>query len=103
MTFSFQYNKKVRSYYSANQDLSQEFTMKSTITSKFQTTIPKAIREGLKLSIHDTLDWELKNGKVTLKPTQCNFLLHKNTLHVGEGCISEDISEAKMRRAEKYK
>ncbi len=103
MIYSLQYNKNVRNCLFTNQDLLQEFTMKSTITSKFQTTIPKPIREGLKLSIHDTLDWELKNGKVTLKPTQCDFLLHKNTIRIGKGSIAEDISEANILRTDKYK
>ena len=77
--------------------------MKSTITSKFQTTIPKAIRDGLKLSIHDTLDWELENGKVTLKSVHSKFLEHRNTIRMGKGNIAEDISEAKKLRIEKYK
>ncbi len=77
--------------------------MKSTITSKFQTTIPKAIREELKLSINDTLDWELKNGKVTLKPVHSKFLDHRNTISVGKGNITEDIAQSKTGRIEKSK
>jgi len=77
--------------------------MKSTITSKFQTTIPKAVREGLKLSIHDTLDWELEKGKVTLKPVHSKFLDHRNVIRVGKGSIAADISQAKKLRIEKYK
>ena len=77
--------------------------MKSTITSKFQTTIPKAVREGLKLSINDTLDWELKNGKVILKPIHSKFLNHRNTISVGKGNISEDVAQSKTGRIEKLK
>ncbi len=77
--------------------------MKSTVTSKFQTTIPKAIREGLKLSINDTLDWELKNGRVILKPAQSKFLDHRNTIQIGKGDIEKDISEVKSVIAEKYR
>ena len=77
--------------------------MKSTVTSKFQTTIPKAIREGLKLSINDSLDWELDNGKVVLKPVYNKFLEYRNSIQVGKGDISEDISKAKTLRIEKFK
>ncbi|MCP4754963.1 MAG: AbrB family transcriptional regulator [Proteobacteria bacterium] len=77
--------------------------MKSTITSKFQTTIPKAIREGLKLSVHDTLDWELKDGKVTLKPIHCKFMDYRNVIRIGKGDIEEDILESNKLRIEKYK
>ncbi|MBT4268015.1 MAG: AbrB/MazE/SpoVT family DNA-binding domain-containing protein [Deltaproteobacteria bacterium] len=77
--------------------------MKSTVTSKFQTTIPKAIREGLKLSVNDTLDWELKNGRVILKPVQSKFLGHRNSIRVGTGDIEKDISDAKSVIAEKFR
>jgi AbrB family looped-hinge helix DNA binding protein len=32
--------------------------MQSVITSKYQTTIPKAIREKIGLSVKDALDWK---------------------------------------------
>ncbi|NQU65394.1 MAG: AbrB/MazE/SpoVT family DNA-binding domain-containing protein [SAR324 cluster bacterium] len=77
--------------------------MKSAITSKFQTTIPKAIREELKLSIHDTLDWKLDNGRVIIKPIQNRFLEHRNSIRIGKGNIANDVTEAKKHRIEKYK
>ncbi len=40
--------------------------MQSVITSKFQTTIPKDVREQLKLSIHDTLEWKIDRGKIVV-------------------------------------
>ena len=42
--------------------------MQSVITSKFQTTIPKNVRERLKLSIHDTLEWKVDGGKIVVLP-----------------------------------
>ncbi len=47
--------------------------MQSVITSKFQTTIPKDVRERLKLSIHDTLEWKIDRGKIVVFPVQKNF------------------------------
>ena len=40
--------------------------MQSLITSKYQTTIPKAIRENLGLAVKDALEWKLEKGKVSL-------------------------------------
>jgi AbrB family looped-hinge helix DNA binding protein len=77
--------------------------MKSVITSKFQTTIPKSIREGLKLSIHDALDWEIKNGNVVVKPVHNKFLIHKNSIQVGKGDIQKDLESSKSLRAGKYR
>ncbi len=80
-----------------------EEAMKSVITSKYQTTIPKVIREGLKLSVHDALDWELKNGNVVVKPVHKNFLNHKNSIRVGKGNVNKDIEVSKSLRVERYK
>lgn len=77
--------------------------MKSTITSKFQTTIPKPIREYLGLNMKDSLEWKLENGKVTIYPAEKKFLRHKNTLHVGPGDIDQDIHKALDNRLEKYR
>ena len=35
--------------------------MQSIITSKYQTTIPKAIREYIGLSVKDALEWKVKS------------------------------------------
>ncbi|MDP2973195.1 MAG: type II toxin-antitoxin system PrlF family antitoxin, partial [Deltaproteobacteria bacterium] len=48
--------------------------MQSVITSKFQTTIPKAVRENLKLSVQDALEWKIERGKVIVYPAQKKFL-----------------------------
>ena len=76
--------------------------MKSVITSKFQTTIPKAIRESLKLSVSDTLEWKFENGKVIVLPIHKRFFKHKNSVKIGSGNIKEDIKLARERRSEKY-
>lgn len=77
--------------------------MKTVITSKFQTTIPKKIREQLRLSIHDSLDWQIERGKIVVMPVQSNFLSFQNSIKTGPGDISSDIREARLKRAEKYK
>ena len=68
--------------------------MKSVITAKFQTTI----REGLQLSIHDALDWEIENGKVIIRPIHSRFLNHKNSIRVGKGSIEENLEASKVQR-----
>ena len=66
--------------------------MQSVITSKFQTTIPKAVRERLKLSVHDTLEWRVERGKIVVFPAQKEFLKFKNRIKTGPGKIEDDIS-----------
>jgi AbrB family looped-hinge helix DNA binding protein len=75
--------------------------MQSVITSKFQTTIPKAVRENLKLSVRDALEWKVQNGKVVVYPAQKKFLQYRNTVKIGKGDISADIERARTMRAER--
>jgi len=76
--------------------------MQSVITSKFQTTIPKGVRESLKLTINDTLEWKIEHGKTVVTPVQKRFLNYKNAIKIGAGKIEEDIILSRNRRIEKY-
>ena len=69
--------------------------MESTITSKFQTTIPKAVRENLALMVNDTLEWKIDQGKIIVAPKHKNFLKYQNKVKVGKGDIEADISLAR--------
>jgi len=77
--------------------------MQSTITSKFQTTIPKAIREHLGVSVKDTLEWRLENGTITVYPARQNFLKHRNAVKTGVGDIAADIDISRNLHADKYR
>jgi len=77
--------------------------MKSVITSKYQTTIPKAIRINLGLSVKDALEWKVENGQVILYPAKRNFLKHRNSVKSGQGDIAGDIETARNLRMEKYR
>jgi len=76
--------------------------MRTVITSKYQTTIPKAIRENLNLSINDALEWRVENGKIVVLPTQKNFLKFRNSVKTGSGDIKNDIKLSVKRRTERY-
>ena len=77
--------------------------MQSVITSKFQTTIPKDVRERLKLSIHDTLEWKIDRGKIVVLPVQKKFLEYRNKIKTGPGKIEDDIKQARKQRMAKYR
>ncbi len=74
--------------------------MQTVITSKFQTTIPKKIREKVKLAINDTLDWKIERGKIVVAPLHKKFLLRRNSIKTGPGDIEKDIAFAKEIRAQ---
>jgi len=78
--------------------------MQTVISAKFQTTIPKKIREQLKLSINDALDWQVDHdGKIIVEPLHKKFLLRKNSIDTGPGKIDDDIVQARTLRAERNK
>ena len=77
--------------------------MQSVITSKFQTTIPKDVRERLKLSVHDTLEWKVDRGKIVVLPVQKKFLTHRNRIKTGPGKIEGDTKQARKQRVTKYR
>jgi AbrB family looped-hinge helix DNA binding protein len=77
--------------------------MQSKITSKFQTTIPKAIRQSLKLSVHDILKWKIEQGRIVILPTQKDFLKYRKAIKTGRGDIAADIRQAREERLLKYK
>jgi AbrB family looped-hinge helix DNA binding protein len=77
--------------------------MNSTITSKFQTTIPKAVREKLGIAIHDSLKWEVEMGRVIVSPVRGDFLRYLGSVKIGAGDISADIQTAREGQADKYR
>jgi len=77
--------------------------MQSIITSKYQTTVPKAIRERLGIEVSDALEWTIEKGKAVVSPVRKDFLRFRNTVSVGAGDISDDIDQARQARADDYR
>lgn len=77
--------------------------MQSVITSKYQTTIPKIVREKMNLSVKDTLEWVVADGKILVTPVKKRFLTYQNKIKIGKGDIQKDIALARNLRVEKYK
>ena len=69
--------------------------MTSKITDKFQITIPKNIREMLKLNRNDLLEWKVEDGRVTVESVAKPFLNHKGSVQIGKGDIKQDIQKAR--------
>jgi len=75
--------------------------MNSTVTVKFQTTIPKGVRERLGILVNDAIEWRVLKGKAEVVRVRPGFLLHKNSVAVGKGDIRADLEAARAARAEK--
>jgi AbrB family looped-hinge helix DNA binding protein len=77
--------------------------MHSAVTVKYQTTIPKLVREQLGISINDALEWIVEKGRVTVYPVHTNFLRHRGIVKTGAGDISADILVARESCLEKFR
>ena len=76
--------------------------MHSKITSKYQTTIPKEVRDKLKVSVSDTLEWKFVEGRLVVEPSKPFFQKYRGFIKVGEGDISEDLKKARESMAKRF-
>lgn len=72
----------------------------STITSKHQTTVPKEIRERLKLAPGDVLHWELRDGEVRVSAEPPAFFARQGSIRIGRGSVVADVRRARSLRGE---
>lgn len=70
---------------------------KSTITVKHQTTVPKEVREKLRVGPSDVLQWELFGDHVRVTASSRAFLGLRGTFKVGPGDAVEDVRKARAR------
>ena len=73
--------------------------LQSVVTSKGQTTIPKEIRELLKLKPKDRLFYLVEDGKVILKPLQGDILELRGSVPAREQPEDFDAVRAATRKA----
>ena len=70
---------------------------KSTITVKYQTTVPKQVREKLGVGPSDMLQWDLAGDHVRVTASSRAFLDLRGSFKVGPGDLVEDIRKARER------
>ena len=70
----------------------------STITSKYQTTVPREIREKLSLGPRDHLHWEVEGARIVVVPARKGFLERRGSIQVGSGSPLEDVRQARQQR-----
>ncbi len=71
---------------------------KSTLTHKYQTTVPKAVRERLGLEPSDVLSWEIREHGVEVVAASNAFLGRRGSLRVGRGSVAADLRRARTLR-----
>ncbi|ODS29747.1 MAG: putative transcriptional regulator [Candidatus Scalindua rubra] len=77
--------------------------MKSRITSKYQITIPRKIRDKLNLSVSDSIEWKIEKNKILVEPVNKPFLKYKGSIKTKSGNIRKDILRSRRIRVLKKK
>jgi len=67
----------------------------STLTVKYQTTVPKEVREKLGVGPGDVLKWEILGDRVQVAAAEPAFLLREGRIKVGPGDPVEDVRKAR--------
>ena len=70
----------------------------SLITTKYQTTVPKEVRQKLDLRSGDMLRWEVVGRAIRVVPARRGFLDRRGSLRVGSGSVVDDIRQARGLR-----
>jgi AbrB family looped-hinge helix DNA binding protein len=73
----------------------------SKITSKYQTTVPKEVRERLSIHAEDSLEWEIQNGEVIVRPAESRLSRWAGFIKVGTGSTVVDVKQARRLRGKK--
>ena len=73
-------------------------TLRTSLTTKSQTTVPKPVREALGVGPHDPVYWEIRDGEVRLSAGEPRFYRWFGAIEVGPGSVVEDVAAARRMR-----
>jgi len=68
---------------------------RSTLTVKYQTTVPKEVREKLGAKPGDVLQWEVVGSSVRVTAATPAFLTLQGSFKVGPGDPVDDVRKAR--------
>jgi AbrB family looped-hinge helix DNA binding protein len=71
---------------------------KSTLSKKYQTTVPREVREKLGLRPGDVLLWEVDGSVARVTPATRAFLARRGSIKVGPGSTVENVRRARRQQ-----
>jgi AbrB family looped-hinge helix DNA binding protein len=72
--------------------------VRTRLSIKGRTTVPKEIREALGLKPGDKLYWEVRGGRVTVTAERSSLLDLEGFIKNSSGDVVAEIAEARKRR-----
>jgi len=73
--------------------------IQSTITAKYQITVPKEIRHKLGIGPRDVLRWEVIDGAARVTVARRGFLERRGSIRVGSSAVVDDVRRARLQRS----
>ena len=73
----------------------------STLTRDGQTTVPKEVREALRLEEGGKLTWEVQDGRVAVTTERPAFWRWEAFIKVGPGDVVEDVMKTRELQGRK--
>jgi AbrB family looped-hinge helix DNA binding protein len=83
--------------------MSDRVVKQSKITAKYQVTIPREVRDRLKLKVADAIVWNERDGNIYITAAEFPFAKYKGVIKVGRGDIGKDIEKARDAMADRLR
>lgn len=75
--------------------------LRSIITSKYQITIPKEIRDSLKLTKEDVIEWSIDDKGIHIESANKQFLKYNGILNEVSSDFKSDVRKAWVIRSKR--
>lgn len=72
--------------------------LKSSVTTKGQTTVPKQVRDALGVAPRDVVYWEIAGNEARVTAGEPELFRWFGSIRIGRGSTSRDVALARKRR-----
>lgn len=72
--------------------------LKTSVTTKGQTTIPKPVRDALGVAPHDVVYWEIAGSEARVTADEPELFRWFGSIRVGRGSTVRDVARARRQR-----
>jgi bifunctional DNA-binding transcriptional regulator/antitoxin component of YhaV-PrlF toxin-antitoxin module len=75
--------------------------MRTTLSTRWQTVVPREVREALSLAPHSKLSWEVRGGVAVVVPIPEDPVLGSLGILRGPGLTTEDLLDERRRERDR--
>ena len=84
--------------------MGETLVKQSKVTAKYQVTIPREVREQLRLKVADALQWKSgDDGRIYVTAAGVPMARYKSAFKVGRGDIHDDVEKARRAMGDRFR